>query len=119
METEKSWYNELVPVKEMAPLGDEKWNDVPPNVAAPDWAGTIVFNAQWQTIMAAMEQQITPAMLLDISRWAKEQMKGFTPPTGWIQKIPMQPIGISVDNRCVLFFQEKEQGFPSHHPSCL
>lgn len=105
---------DLVTVLEMENFGSE-YQKNPPSLPAP----TIEeFSTKWNDIADGLEKKVSPAILLSISLWAKEQMKGYTPPQGWLRKIPMHQVGMSEDKLSVLFFQETEQGFPlpSHSP---
>jgi len=76
------------------------------------------FAADWERVRPSVAEEVNAESLLGISNWAKEQMKGFAPPEGWIESIPMHPSKTSRDGRRILFTQETEEGFalPSHSP---
>lgn len=104
----------ILTVDEMEPVAKEYFKK-PSGVSAETLCA---FQREWQTCRDRVESKITSLMLYNISKWAKEKMKGYHPPAGWIQKLPMKPTGMSEEERYLFLFQEPEEGFalPSHLP---
>lgn len=86
----------------------------------PDLDATVVqsFKALWQVQARAVCEKITTDSLVQISRWAVDQMKTVQLPEAWWEKIPLRPMGVSADGQTILFGQFKEDGLPlpSHSP---
>ncbi len=76
------------------------------------------FNEQWQRLKPHVRAHVRVDSLRNVARWAKEEMKNFSLPEAWIEKIPLRPVATFGDEQLVRFGQYKEEGLPlpSHHP---
>ncbi len=76
------------------------------------------FQHVWAQIKPHVLAHLRPDSLRGISRWAEAEMKGFTLPADWLEKIPLRPVASFGDEPLVRFGQFKEEGLPlpSHHP---
>ncbi len=76
------------------------------------------FHSRWTQLKPHVLAHVKPDSLRRIARWASEQMKAFSLPAGWLEKIPLRPIASFGDDQLVRFGQFKEEGcpLPSHHP---
>lgn len=76
------------------------------------------FRAEWTRLKPHALKIVKADSLQSISRYALEQMKTFSLPTNWLEKIPLRPMASFGDHRLVRFGQYKEEGYPlpAHHP---
>lgn len=76
------------------------------------------FTTLWQAQAPEVCKKITTDSLVQISRWAVDQMKSFQLPEKWWEQIPLRPMGVSAGGQTILFGQFKEDGLPlpSHNP---
>ncbi len=78
----------------------------------------MAFDAAWERARPAVAARVNPAALAEISRWAKEQTAGAPLSPGWLDALPMDPMG-RTDAGLAVFGQSAEQStavLPSHSP---
>lgn len=76
------------------------------------------FHEHWQRIKPHVFAHVRIDSLRHVARWAKEEMKNFSLPEAWVEKIPLRPMATFGEEQLVRFGQYKEEGLPlpSHHP---
>ena len=77
------------------------------------------FTSTWINVRQAVAERITSTLLGDIARWAADETAGFSFPAGWIDSMPMYPLGSSADGARILFGQRSQDStldLPSHSP---
>ncbi len=77
------------------------------------------FVAAWKRARPSVVARVTPAALAGISRWAKPQTSGAALPAGWIETLPMVPMG-RTDAGWTVYGQSAERStidLPSHAPT--
>lgn len=58
-------------------------------------ASRAAFDAAWARVRPSVAGRVTGDEIVAASRWAREQTRGFAPDPGWIDSMPMEPIGAS------------------------
>lgn len=76
------------------------------------------FRNAWLQIKPHLLAQVRVDSLRGVSLWAREEMKSFSLPEDWLEKIPLWPMASLGNEQLVRFGQYKEEGLPlpSHHP---
>ena len=76
------------------------------------------FRVEWTRVKPHVLKIVMADSLQSISRYAREQMKTFSLPADWLEKIPLRPMASFGEHRLVRFGQHKEEGYPlpAHHP---
>jgi len=104
----------IVYVMETQPLPGD-YNEQP---IAMSQAELDSFRVEWMRVKPHVLKIVKPDSLLSISRYASAQMKTFSLPADWLEKIPLRPMASLGEQQLVRFGQYKEEGhpLPAHHP---
>jgi hypothetical protein len=83
--------------------------------SGPSAAEKAGFETAWTAARGLVADRVTPAELVAISRWAREQTRSAALPTGWIEQIPMTFQGRN--SAGVLLFSQSAEESPVDLPT--